>query len=67
MPKFTVERLVDAFAIYTVEIEAETAEAAYEIAREDENLTWKDGGVREFTATDYEVFNEDFESKFCTC
>ena len=66
MPKFTVERLVDAYAIYTVEIDAETAEEAYEKAREDENLTWEDGGVREFYTIDYEVFDEDFESQFCT-
>ena len=67
MPKFIVERLVDAFVIYTIVVEAETAEDAYETAHNDTgDLDWQEGGVREFDTTDYEVFDEDFNSKFCT-
>lgn len=58
---FFIKRLVDAWQVYSVEIEASTPEEAYEIARNDENddLPWMDEGVATFDHTDYTVSDKD--------
>ena len=66
MPKFIVERMTDAYVIHTTEVEAETAEDAFEAVRKDDTVVWEESGVREFCATEFEVFDENLDSKFCT-
>ena len=66
MPKFHVERMTDAYVIHTTEVEAETAEEAFEAVRDDDTVVWEANGVREFPGTEFEVFDADFNSKFCT-
>jgi hypothetical protein len=66
MPKFLVERLVDAYAIYTTEVFADTAEEAYEAVRNVDTIEWEEGGIREFDDCEYEVFDMDGDSSFCT-
>jgi hypothetical protein len=69
MPKFLVERLVDAYAIYTTEVIADTAEEAYETARNIRGvgvIEWEEGGTREFDSCEYEVFDMNEDSVFCT-
>ena len=66
MPKFTVERMTDAYIIHTTEVEAETAEEAFEAVRKNDTVVWEESGVREFPGTEFEVFDEDCDSKFCT-
>ena len=66
MPKFNVERLVDAYAVYSAEVEAKTPDEAMNIARTDETVDWGEPSIREFDNRDYEVFDENGESKLCT-
>jgi hypothetical protein len=49
MPVFTVRRRVDAYVDYTAEVEADSAEAAAERAKDEEdNFAWKCEGECEF-------------------
>jgi hypothetical protein len=54
MTKFLVTKLVDAYVVYTTEVEADDAEAAHFIARTDIYTgKWERDGVREYGDTIY--------------
>lgn len=62
MSKFRVEKLVDAFMVYSKEVDADSEEEAMDIARDSNDDSWVFEGTRPFDATDYEVFDENEKS-----
>ncbi|AZO48022.1 hypothetical protein [Mesorhizobium sp. M4B.F.Ca.ET.058.02.1.1] len=55
MPKFKVTKCVDAFQHFSIVVEAENAEAAVELAKEDDDiLDWVDDGVTTYDDVDWE-------------
>ena len=66
MRKFRVEKLVDAFIVYSKEVDAASEEEAMDIARESNDEGWEFEGTRPFDATDYEVFDENGKSVLST-
>ena len=51
MPIYKVLRLVDAWVDYVAEVDADSAEEAAELAREnEEDFDWEEQGIREFDA-----------------
>ena len=60
MPTFTVLCRIDAFADYTAEVEADTAEEAAELADENHgDYVWKLDGVAEFDDRTYVTLDAD--------
>lgn len=67
MPKFKILKSVDAWVNYTTEIEAESAEAALEIAEadyrkwDDKNspIKWEEDSVTEFDEVQFEIDTVD--------
>ncbi len=60
MPKFTVLRRVDAFALYTVEIEAEDEVSATRIARQNDSvIEWNRSGEMTFDAREFVAIDND--------
>jgi len=66
MSKFRVEKLVDAFIVYSKEVDAASEEEAMDIARDSNDEGWVLEGTRPFDATDYEVFDENEKSVLST-
>ncbi len=62
MPKFKVTRKWDAFDVYAKDVEADTAEGALEIAKNDDS-GWEHEGVQIFCYHLYDVEDEDGELK----
>lgn len=60
MAKFNVLRRVDAFALYTVEIDAEDEAAAAKVARANDGvLEWKSVGLQTFDAREFVTLRVD--------
>jgi hypothetical protein len=60
MPKFTILSRKDAFVDYLAEVEAETAEAAVELAYEGgPEIKWEERGVVEFDAVHMVALDQD--------
>lgn len=66
MSKFRVEKLVDAFIVYSKEVDAASEEEAMDIAQNSNDEGWEFQGTRLFDATDYEVFDENEKSVLST-
>lgn len=60
MARFTVRRVVDAYAVYEAEVEAETPKAAAEAARNDEEqYQWAEAFTQTFDARNFVTMSED--------
>ncbi len=63
MPMFRVVCRIDAYADYVAEVEADNAEDAAELAREDHNdYRWESDGVEEFDDRIYMTLDADGEA-----
>ena len=60
MAHFTVRRTVDAFAVYTTEIEANTPEEAAKLAHDNEdNYNWGTPDIPTFDARDFTTLDNE--------
>jgi hypothetical protein len=61
MPTFTVLRRQDAYVDYLAEIEADTPQAAADLACEADGIVWEERGVTEFDANRVVTLDGDGE------